>query len=293
MTISATLRPAFSLPSSEPAGTAPRVSDRDSLRDEHDFETLVEHAERLAKSGLATPQRGQPLFGTDLLHLNSQAVRPIVVGDTKLGAGRKHFSAEASVSDHAVAFASRPLVAPAAVQHRSKVEHVLPAQGQPTIIGSELENALDQMVLLELGGDRANVNFVTTSVQPRAGKPAATGDQAPSPTPFRATNGAPLPGSPSAITSLANRTSQHAVLRSSGAAQNAKSAPMQTTHHLQSSNPLFAQLVPNSSEYRILVRGQRLGDLDRDHLIQSMSLTIAQLGLPMQPVHIALPKGSA
>lgn len=293
MTVSAALRPAFSLPNSEPAGTAPKKSDKDSLGDEHDFEKLVEHAERLAASGSPPPQRGQSVFGIDLLRENSRASQPMFVVDSDPRAGHKHFSAEVLIGDNAVAFSSRPLVAPAAVQNRPQTEHFLPAGDQPTVVPREIANALNELVLPELKHEPAHVSSVTISVKTSPGELVAPGQHAPDsvgPKPSNMTPGLMLPA---AIASLADRASQQVVSHVPGTAQRAKSTPIQPMHHLQTSPSLFAQLIPGSSEYRILVRGQRLGDLDRDHLIQRMNLTITQLGLAVQPIHITLPEASA
>lgn len=204
------------------------------------------------------------------------------------------YTADVVIGESAVAFQSRSIVAPGSFNHRSDVA-VPPLEELRAIAGrSESSLSLDPLTLAdwskfaEPGIGTGGKEWMASFSSIRAGSiRSGTSQLAPNRLPLNATVQPAVWAAAIAVPSSAatDNSAPNIAERTSP-----RPLPPVPIHGLQSASLTVAQLIATPSEYRIIVRGQVLSSAERDQLIEDMNLSLAQFGLPFQPVQFVFPE---
>lgn len=193
------------------------------------------------------------------------------------------YRGEVRIGDDAIAFDSRPILAPTAVDRNAselRAETHVRVETHSREIRPIQMPFHSAMTRLEPRNEVAQVRGATPSGQPpTAAQPSS-----------QSTAGTPalIPiarGSPAQVAAVTGQTQSTRSASTQGQARAAPAAapPAFWTH---TAAPAFAQLIASPSECRISLRGQRLSDAERSQLIADVSATLRHLGLPFNPIQL-------
>lgn len=239
-----------------------------------------------------TPASGMPpiIIGSLPSHKNRPASK-LSNGQTapaknyEIEVGRFHYNGNKHSSGTAIAFCARAIVAPASIQYscqyRAESSFKFDQYEKPQNIFTALSESdallrgLDSLMALQFtrlsnrpasegsaGQLALNVPMLTPDGRPGA----AVKVVAP---PLQRTN---------FTFGLIEHTQLSGQTARSGSSLSAKSSSVQ----LQT----FAQLAASQSEYRVIIRGLKMSDTERDLVLRGINVALRQLGLPFQPVQI-------
>ncbi len=197
------------------------------------------------------------------------------------------YRAAPDVSDNAIAFSARPIVGPASFSHTPETISA-PING----IDSPEFAAMRAEIVGSFGIMDGHRVFNQYSNATPAGlfEPAATRT---TPVPgyaIAATSGLQSAqvdapglaqiGSSSAKASAGQEQSTRAASRTANA------APIQSLQMWSAQNSAFAQLLASPSEYRVMIRGARLSEQQRDQVMRAVRSGLSEFGLPSKPLEV-------
>jgi len=213
--------------------------------------------------------------------------------------GQASYNAAPGLNDEAIAFNARPIVGPASFGHSaddvfSAVEGVdneafAAARAElrgsigfaaghlvvtPDRAGSQQDNRLG----IQPGNGSMPVSASTPRSAPVFGTASATSQGAKAvriDAPLQ-----PLVSGNSAKGNAQNETNSRSSDRASS------SAPTLPVHLSAAQNSAFAQILASPSEYRLVIRGQRLSEDMREHVLRAVRSGLAEFGLPTLPLSV-------
>ena len=234
------------------------------------------------------PDRAEQAKAADARQVTSQSENAPTV---PLGnaATETNYNAETDIGDSAVSFGARPIVGPTSTQH-SREEPLL---ADPEISAPELADLQAKMA--------SQLETLEQSAAPSqrgVGTFSQVGTMAPiASTPAQALSAAQGPIAPRSVAApivapISNQQAGQAQsIQSPQKVTAAATARFVPTSSAQT--PAFAQLLASPSEYRLIIRGQKLSESEREHLMREINSALMQLGLPFHPVHMTHQDGEA
>lgn len=204
-----------------------------------------------------------------------------------LNAQQAAYNSGSHVSDEAVAFNARPIVGPASFNH-SPDEIFLAVNGGDTAQFAAARASLASSIGMQDG------HIVLTQDQPgQIGRLPVSA----SPTTLPS-SGIASPGvkdlnttrvEPAALPQISGNSakaeiSSEAIARTGNRA--ASSAPVLQLSLAAAQSPAFAQLLANPAEYRLVIRGGRLNQDQREEVLREVRSALAQAGLPDLPIDL-------
>ena len=199
------------------------------------------------------------------------------------------YNADTDIGDSAVSFGARPIVGPTSTQH-SREEPLL---ADPEISAPELADLQAKMA--------SQLETLEQSAAPSqrgVGTFSQVGTMVPIvSTPAQALSAAQGPIAPRSVAApivapISNQQAGQAQsIQSPQKVTAAATARFVPTSSAQT--PAFAQLLASPSEYRLIIRGQKLSESEREHLMREINSALMQLGLPFHPVHMTHQDGEA
>ena len=198
-----------------------------------------------------------------------------------LTAQQASYSAAAKVSDTALAFNARPIVGPASFSHTADAAFT-PVEGVDATqfeaaranLGSHL--GIDDGHLFIKADQPGNLASAISVSAPRAAPVPGTAIAAAT-APKTARIDAPAPAQIRGNSAKASNASTDRT------ASTARAAPLQMA---ATQSPAFAQLLASPSEYRIVIKGQRLGQDQREQVMRAVRSGLADFGLPTLPLAV-------
>ena len=283
---------------------APRLAvppqEPDLLREDTDkdlnagaFSELLEELERQAP-----PIAEKDFASSDSYHdphTQDVMVAPIRSSTGRTSASADHFSSEVTIGESAVPFAARPIVAPGESETGGALTRPpasFPTESRPFTF--DAHHGLRGVPLdTDAFGDTGTAVFDRASIVPDPalilGQRNANGSLTALPIQVGAVSGSRPTVSHTSLSPSAFHGSRSLTLyQRDGAAPASVPRIMAQTSAASST---FAQLVAGQSEYRLIIRGQRLNAGEKEQLIQDLNLTLSELGLPLQPVRLLVTEG--
>lgn len=198
-----------------------------------------------------------------------------------LAAQQASYSAAPQVSDTAVAFNARPIVGPASFSHTAD-KVFAPIEGVDSeqfaaaraSLGSHL--GIDDGHLFIKADQPSNLVSAISVSAPRAAPVPGTAIAAAT-APKNARIDAPAPAQISGNSAKASTASS---------GRTASAAPVLPLQMTAAQSPAFAQLLASPSEYRLVIKGQRLSQDQREQVMRAVRSGLAEFGLPALPLAV-------
>jgi hypothetical protein len=204
-----------------------------------------------------------------------------------IAAGQTRYNAAPQVSDQAIAFNARPIVGPASFSHSPEevfaaLEDVNGAQFAAARADVAASVGIDEgHVVLKL--DQPSVAQRSTAAATPKTTPAP-GTASPTIQAFKARQIDATLQPPQIGNSAKSGANLEASTRSTS--RQSSSAPVLAVHLTGAQNPAFAQLLASPSEYRLVIRGQRLSEDMRELVLRAVRSGLSEYGLPNRPLEI-------
>lgn len=205
--------------------------------------------------------------------------------------GQVGFRAAPQVSDEAIAFNARPIVGPASFSH-SPDEVFAAIEGVDAEAFAAARSALAGSLGVEDGHlaitpDAAEINNAGRVQSTKAATPRST------PVPGSAvasTQGGRAAGVDALAQPLAGgnsaKSSNTSEANARGSSRTASTTQLLPVQMAAAQTPAFAQVLATPSEYRLVIRGQRLSEDMRELVMRAVRGGLAEYGLPQMPLAV-------
>lgn len=205
--------------------------------------------------------------------------------------GQASYNAARGLNDEAIAFNARPIVGPASFNHSaddvfSAVEgfdNEAFAAARAELRGSiGFADGHPVITTDRPGNQQSNASVTVSASTPRSAPVPGTATATAQSTRAAQTDvpAQPMVAGNSAKDSALNERS------AKGASRATSSAPTLPVHIAAAQNPAFAQILASPSEYRLVIRGQRLSEDMREHVLRAVRSGLAEFGLPTLPLSV-------
>ncbi|MEM1051662.1 MAG: hypothetical protein AAGI28_06150 [Pseudomonadota bacterium] len=200
---------------------------------------------------------------------------------------RASYSTASQLRDSAIAFDARPIVGPASFAHTPDTVF-----GQMGFIDRGEIAAVQAYFAASIDGDESQYflnlhrsESVSRAVSALISQAATLPANAMAPSQGIQSNRLDPPSMPQAERSLTNAGLQP---EASGRQSNrsASTAAVFPLHMLAAQSPAFAQLLASPSEYRLVIRGQRLSEDQRNEVLRAVRGGLAEFGMPTRPIAV-------